>query len=195
MKARVFAVIAVSVSLARAASAADPSPPPDDAAPLPSRDTRWYAVAGGSLDTGTMPDPSLGATLGLDVRRGALGAKVVSSAFLATADAPGPSVALFDLVASGCAFAPFGGGAWAGLCAGGGIGLLRAKPELREPTLFARPEILASLRADLPLARSILLSLDGGALFDPVRPVLDASGYRPPAVALRTSLALYVRFF
>lgn len=171
----------------------------DDAAPLPARDIRWQASAGATFDVGSLPRPAVGAALGLDLRRGALGARVVSSAFFPNAGESGATTGLFDLVASICAVGPLGGGFGVGMCGGAGFGLLYANPRVGSSVLAMRPELLATVRLELPLTKWLLVHVDGGALCDPLRPELRASDTSastvPGLFALRTSLSLQLRFW
>jgi hypothetical protein len=95
------------------------------------------------------------------------------------------SVGLFDLLATICALAPLGARFDLGACGGIGAGLLRT-------TL--RPEGVALTRFDVMLVPGLLLSLDAGAVIDPLR-TDPGAGSRSSLFAFRGSLGVLVRLW
>ncbi len=163
-------------------------------------DTRWFVSFSPAFDLGSLPLTSPGLKLGIDVRRGVLVFHVVASGFLArTADAFGPSVALFDTMTLTCALGPLPRGVELGVCGGIGVGLLRATAANGgESALRLRPEVSALFRVDVALSPSWVITGDVGALLDPLRPSVMLAGmaepYRPSLFALRGALGLALRF-
>jgi hypothetical protein len=197
-------VLAFSLSRAAPALAADGgAPAPDPAAPLPSKDVRWSATLEGAVEKGTLPRAAPGVALGLDVRRGVLAARVIASAFLPERDhAYRADVGLFDVMAMVCALAPIGSSFDLGLCGGGGAGLLRAQPYASASSgaqVALRPQGIATTRWDVTLYPGLVLSLEAGAVVDPLRTrlPLDVAGGAPRSslVSFRGALAVLVRFW
>ncbi|HVJ89375.1 MAG TPA: hypothetical protein VM580_06190 [Labilithrix sp.] len=211
--------LAIALASTKCAFAGEPSrKAPDDAskaqaariestaaAPLPSRDIRWSATLGGAVDAGSLPHVAPGLSLGFDVHRGGLAARVVGSAFLPQVDrASGTSVALFDAMAMLCALAPLGRFDL-GACGGAGVGWLRAEAAANTPPASAsrvRPQGLGTLRFDVQLLPALLLSLEAGTLIDPLRSPLPLTGRedagkasRSSVFAFRAALALGLRFW
>jgi hypothetical protein len=157
------------------------------------------------VDVGTLPRPSPGLTLGLDVRRGGLGARASVSGFRPqTESASGASVGLFDIMAMICALVPLGSRLDAGACLGGGVGLLRGVPPPTEEAgrlIALRLQGLAGARLDVALVpKTLFLSLEPGAIVDPFRtsPLPAAlpavgNGYRSSLVSFRSAVALDLR--
>jgi hypothetical protein len=199
MRARVaLVVLALALGWPESVRAAD------EAAPLPSRDVRWYVSDAVLVDVGSLPRASPGLALGGGVQRGGLGASVVASGLLAQDDrASHTPIALYDLVGTVCALAPLGRVVDLGGCGGGGAGLLRVSRSLRRGAgdirLAPRPEGVATARLDLHLGRALVLSLDGGAVVAPWRPtlVVDDLGtsIRPAWLGFRGSLGLHLRLW
>ena len=168
----------------------------EEAAPLPSRDTRWYAIDAAVIDTGSLPRTSPGLSLGLDVRRGGLGAHAVASAFSPQVDhATGASIAMYDAMTMICAIGPVGR-FYLGACGGGGVGLLHASARGESDVAF-RPQVVAITRLDFEVDKVLLFAADVGAVLDPLRSRLDVGGatYRASLVSLRASLGVHVRFW
>jgi hypothetical protein len=183
------------------AGGGEPGSAPEAAHPLPSRDVRWSLAAGGAVDVGSLPRAAPGLALGLDVRRGGLGAAVLFSGYLPQEDrASAAEVGLFDATALVCLLVPTPVRLDAGACAGGSAGLLYGAASAGEAQgRFAlRPEGTAVARVDFTLVRkALVLSLDPGLVFDPLRPslVLSPSGdaFRPASFAFRGLVTLDVR--
>jgi hypothetical protein len=192
-----------------ATPAASPAAPAGVAGPLPSRDTRWSLTLGGAVDVGSLPRASPGLALGFDVRRGALAASVVASAFLAQDDRGSrASVALYDATAMICALAPVGLRLDIGACGGLGAGLLRAVPPASDAVAAdaesrLRPQGLATTRTDVALLLpSLYLSLEAGVVVDPLRTRLPFAGraaseapHRASLVAFRGLLSVVLRLW
>lgn len=195
------ACLALSLSLAIPGPArADVPTPAEVAAPLPSRDIRWSGTVGAAVDVGSLPRASLGLTLGFDVRRGALGLRVVSSAYGPQRDhASGASIAAFDTLAMICALAPIGSVIDLGACGGGGVGILGAEGASSAPAdrmVRFRPEGLATTRFDVALLRALWVSLEAGVTIDPLRTRLRLAGedaHRASLVSFRSTLSLHLR--
>lgn len=194
--------LALSLALVRPEQAhADVPPPTDLAAPLPSHDIRWSGTVGAAVDVGSLPRAAPGLALGFDVRRGALGLRVVTSAFGAQRDhASGMSIAAFDTLIMICALAPIGSSVDLGACGGGGLGLLRAEGAASAPAdsvIRFRPEGIATTRFDVSLFPALWVSLEAGVTVDPLRTRLplagDAEAHRASLVAFRSTLSLYLR--
>ena len=171
----------------------------DEAAPLPSKDIRWYATLGPAVDTGSLPRTSPGMALGFDVRRGGLAARAAASAFLPQVDrASGASVALFDVMPLLCAMGPLSSRFDVGACAGAGAGLLRASVRDESAIVF-RPQATALARLDLLLGAGFVVSADAGTILDPLRSPLRLAGvddaYRPSLFSFRASLGLHVQLW
>lgn len=195
MRRASIAVVAFTtlLALAKPAFAAEPQGPADPAAaPLSSKDIRWSLQLGGAVDVGSLPHASPGVVLGFDVRRGALGFHVATSAFLPqTERASGASVGLFDLLASICALAPLGSRFDLGACGGLGAGLLRADSGT---AAALHPEGLAITRFDIVLFAGLLLTLDAGTVIDPLRTTVG-DAYRNSFFSFRGSLGILVRLW
>jgi hypothetical protein len=186
------------LALANPAFAADPAGPGGPAAaPLPSKDVRWSLQLGGAVDVGSLPHASPGVVLGFDVRRGALGFHLATSAFLPQTErasgrsGAGASVGLFDVLASICALAPIGSRFDLGTCGGLGAGLLRADSGT---ATAIHPEGLATTRFDVVLVPGLLLTLDAGTVIDPLRTTVG-DAYRNSLFAFRGSLGILLRLW
>jgi hypothetical protein len=182
------AVLVTTLALAPSARATEPI-----AAPLPSKDIRWSLEVGGTVDFGSLPHAAPGATLGFDVRRGALGFHAAASAFppQTASGASSASIGLFDGLASICALAPIGARFDLGACGGLGAGLLYADSGLGSAL---RPEGLAITRFDIVLVPGLLLSLEAGTVIDPLRTRVGDED-RSSLFALRGSLGVLVRLW
>ena len=199
----VASALVVHLAFTSHAFADDEPRPATAAAPLPSKDIRWSALLGGAADVGSLPHASPGAVVGFDVRRGALGLRAVTSAFLPqTAYVSGASGALFDLMAMICALAPFGGRFDAGACGGLGVGLLRGEQRAIEPHdsgFSLRPQGLAMARLDVTLFPELVLTLDAGTVIDPLRTPLPVTGigdaHRSSLFSFRGALGVLVRLW
>jgi len=169
----------------------------DVAAPLPSRDIRWSMSLGGTGDIGTVPRAALGATLGFEVRRGALEARVLSSWLLPTVDRSGTTLPRIGVVDSGvlvCALGPLGLRYDIGACGGFGLGVFYATGPAATDVVRIRVDGLALARFEAKLTRVFAIGVDAGTVFDPFRtPWPGASSSRASAVAARATLSVLVR--
>ena len=220
-------LISKDVIVALAAHTSEPEPPPGtseppplapgilveppraepDAAPAAARSSRWSVSLAAAVDAASLPHTTPGLGLGIHFGRGLFGLGLTTSAFLpqteraAGTPAVQTTVALVDVLVTGCALAPLGRRLEAGGCVGGGLGLLHgqsASVSAPAANLGARPEGVLLGRVELPLFDPLRLHLEAGALGDPIRSPFRVAGigdvYRPPPVAFRGALGLDVRF-
>jgi hypothetical protein len=147
-----------------------------------------------------LPRASTGLALGFDVRRGALAARATTSIFVPQAEpVTGASVGLFDFMGMVCALAPVSAWFDAGLCGGGGFGVLHAYAAVaRESSgVSLRLEGVATARFDLVLSHALSISLETGTVLDPLRTTLPLSaaddGSRASLFAFRGVFGLHLR--
>ncbi len=217
----IVALAATRDSDAASSATPPPSPPPsvdvradarpndaDTISPSPSaHDRGWFVTAGAALDSASLPHATPGGFVDVETHRGLFAFGLTGAVFApqtrhSTEDNPASTtIMLADALAKACLDVPtFNRTIDFGACASAGVGILPGSSEaITHPrsSAGARFEAGAMGRARIGLGRVVAVRLEGGPLFDPVRPSFEigtiGEAYRPPFVAFRGSVGLEVR--